>query len=121
MVFSVEQYEYYNYIYDLYKEEVVFRPKLSNLKNHPISNNAIKVFLEKGIKNRIIDGIELLENSHDYEFKNQIVEKRINLNIPKESMSLSEFKPAELREDLFNIIFHHYNNDEIDLVISGGG
>ncbi len=120
MFLTINQYEYYNYIYDFYKKEVIFKPRLTNLKNHSISNNAVENFLEKGIKNRIIDGIELLKNAHDYEFKNQIVESKLNISIPTEFLSLSKFNPSELREDLFNIIFNHYNNDDIDLVISGG-
>ena len=120
MVFKVSQYEYFNYIYDFYKKEVVFNPRLLNLKNHDILDIGIQEFLEKGVKNKIIDGIELLENAHNYIFEEQIIKKNIELNIPTEIISLEKFNPSELREDLFNIIFNHYNNDDIDLVISGG-
>lgn len=120
MNFDINQYEYYNYVYNIHKKEIIYKPRLLELDGYSISNEYIQKFLEQGTeKDKVIQGIELLENGHNYIFDGENITKKIKLNVP-ESTSLKDFKPSELREDIFNIIHNHYNNKEIDLVISGG-
>jgi len=122
MFFKVDQYAYYNYIYSTLENNVISNAKLLDFKNCSLYSKHIQTFLKSGQRQNFIEGIESLKNAHSYILQiDNPIEEKIELEIPTETISLNNFNASQLREDLFNIISNHYKDEDIDLVISGGG
>jgi hypothetical protein len=82
MNFDINQYEYYNYVYNIHKKEIIYKPRLLELDGYSISNEYIQKFLEQGTeKDKVIQGIELLENGHNYIFDGENITKKSHLQI----------------------------------------
>ncbi|KFL35123.1 MULTISPECIES: asparagine synthase-related protein [unclassified Sulfurospirillum] len=120
MFFHVDQYAYYNYIYDNSENTVLCNSKLVEFKDRLCISKHIETFLRNGTRQNFIEGIELLKNAHSYTFENHNKNEKLELEMPLENISMSNFNASILREELFNIIANHYKDKDIDLVISGG-